>query len=652
VPGRIITGRAADCSVTFTKPGRYFLFASYSGANVFDDLWEPSQGELTIDVVDTASTTTSVSAAHGTVVVGQSDTFTATVDVATPGVGPGGSVMFTRGGETLCDRAIVSSTAPYTATCTAAFAAPAQFAVQAEYSGDPLTLASSGDVTETVNPAVSSIALSASTRTPAVGQPVTYTATVSVNAPGASMPTGTVSFTGAAPCAGVHLSAGAPFVATCAATYAAIGEQHVDVTYSGDSTTTSSSSGTTVSVGKAATSTSVTVSPAAPVVGQPVTYTATVSVVPPGAAVPTGTVGFSGAQSCSAVPLSSTAPYHATCTIAYAATGSPSVTAAYAGDDTTATSSDISAITVSKAPTALSVVASPSATNFGQAVGLTATVSAAAPATAGPTPIGTVTFTLDGATYGPAVALTGGQATTMPLTSLAPGRHTLAATYSGSAAYLGSSGSTTETVTCTQTISTSQSGKTQITGSGCVLGATITGPVTVSSGATLALVGATVTGTVTVTGGGAVLICGSTLQGALTITNPTGPVTIGGPACAPNKISAPITVNGASAAVTLARSSVSAPVKLSGNHAGVTVTGNTITAPLTVSGNSGPVVVNANAVTAPVTVSTNNSPPVLSIATNTITGSLSCLGNTPPPTDSDGVNHVSGTVLGQCVGLI
>src|SRR5207248_2239508 len=125
-----------------------------------------------------------------------------------------------------------------------------------------------------------------------------------------------------------------------------------------------------------------------------------------------------------------------------------------------------------------------------------------------------------------------------------PGQHTLAATYSGSDAYLSGSGSTMETVTCTKLSAASAR---QVTGSGCVLGAIIAGPITVTPGGSLALIGATVTGPITVTGAKSVLICGSALLGRVSITNPAGQITIGGAACATNALFGPLTVTGASA---------------------------------------------------------------------------------------------------------
>ncbi|HEY5198296.1 MAG TPA: Ig-like domain-containing protein [Solirubrobacteraceae bacterium] len=79
-------------------------------------------------------------------------------------------------------------------------------------------------------------------------------------------------------------------------------------------------------------------------VGAPVTYTATVSVNPPGTGLPTGTVAFSDRfgliTGCAAQPLGVSSPDTATCATTHAIPiGSDQVTATYGGDSNYATSS-------------------------------------------------------------------------------------------------------------------------------------------------------------------------------------------------------------------------------------------------------------------------------------------------------------------------
>jgi uncharacterized protein YjbI with pentapeptide repeats len=157
-----------------------------------------------------------------------------------------------------------------------------------------------------------------------VGQPVTYTATVSPDPGG-----GTVAFTdngsSITGCTAVPLSAG---TATCSTTPGTVAftEHDIVATYSGTDNGLNSSVSSTLfqAVRGIPTSISLTSSPNPPVVGQPVTYTATVS--PDGG----GTVYFTdnGADipGCTAAPVSGGT---ATCTIIPSTIGEHRIDALY-----------------------------------------------------------------------------------------------------------------------------------------------------------------------------------------------------------------------------------------------------------------------------------------------------------------------------------
>ena len=103
------------------------------------------------------------------------------------------------------------------------------------------------------------------------------------------------------------------------------------------------------------TSTSLSSTTADPVVGVPVTYTATVSVPAPGAGTPTGSVTFSDAAGtlCSSVAVSSTTPDTASCTTTYTGGAeSDTVTATYSGDPNYASSDGATTVSVSTVPDA------------------------------------------------------------------------------------------------------------------------------------------------------------------------------------------------------------------------------------------------------------------------------------------------------------
>lgn len=90
------------------------------------------------------------------------------------------------------------------------------------------------------------------------------------------------------------------------------------------------------------------------VVGAPVTYTATVAPVAPGAGTPTGTVSFSDSSGpiagCGSQPLSLSSPDTATCETHLGHTGSDEVTATYAGDSNYAGSSGATSETIDEKP--------------------------------------------------------------------------------------------------------------------------------------------------------------------------------------------------------------------------------------------------------------------------------------------------------------
>src|SRR5207253_1454383 len=88
-----------------------------------------------------------------------------------------------------------------------------------------------------------------------------------------------------------------------------------------------------LTVQKASTTTIVASSVNPSVFGQSVIFTATVTVVSPGAGSPSGTVNFlDGATMIGSGTLSSTAPFRATFTTSTLAVGAHSITASYAGN--------------------------------------------------------------------------------------------------------------------------------------------------------------------------------------------------------------------------------------------------------------------------------------------------------------------------------
>lgn len=196
-----------------------------------------------------------------------------------------------------------------------------------------------------------------------------------------------------------------------------------------------------------ATTTTLASAPAAPGVGQQVTWTATVAAPPgsPGTAdAPTGTVSFTAASGpnagatlsgCSAVPLA--ADGTASCTVSYTASGSTGVVATYSGDPSyAASSSPAGTVAVAPATVTVTLAASPAAPVTGQRATLTARV--AAPAGNPVRPTGTVRFQAGGATPAGCAAVpvaADGSAVCTVAKGFAAGSVKLAAAYSGDAGF-------------------------------------------------------------------------------------------------------------------------------------------------------------------------------------------------------------------------
>ena len=185
----------------------------------------------------------------------------------------------------------------------------------------------------------------------------------------------------------------------------------------------------------AATTTVLTVSPAAVVTGQPFGVSATVS---SSSGTPTGTVEFrEGATVLGTGTLDGAGVANATISLP---AGTHSITAVYLGAGTFAPSTSAPAsknVAKGNSSTTLTVI-SPATIGHGDTLTVQVAVAAVAPATGMPT--GTATVSADGQTD--SGLLSGSGAFTAGLTSLTPGIHTVTASYGGDTNFLSSSAST------------------------------------------------------------------------------------------------------------------------------------------------------------------------------------------------------------------
>lgn len=177
--------------------------------------------------------------------------------------------------------------------------------------------------------ATPTITLVTATPNPATfGQAVTLTATVIPL--GAGTPTGTVTFTiTGGPILTGTLSGGTTSVT---ASGLSVGIHPVVATYSGDTNFLSSTGTTVIAVVQASTTTSVTSTPDPSTLGAPVTFTATVTPVAPGAGAPTGTMTFVIGGSGGGTFTQPVTAGVATLTLSTLGIGTHPVVAIYSGD--------------------------------------------------------------------------------------------------------------------------------------------------------------------------------------------------------------------------------------------------------------------------------------------------------------------------------
>ena len=484
----------ATCATNALVAGVHTITAVYSGDGNFTTSTSPP---LTQTVV--SATTTTVASSANPSVFGQSIQYTATV---AGGPTVTGTITFRDGGANIAGCVAVVVTAA-SASCTVS-PTVASHKITAVYSGDASNAASTSVVMTQVVTADPTTTLATATVNPTVfGESVTFTATVTANAPGSGTPTGKVAFhNGAAAiagCGGVTLVAG---VATCTTAALTVGLHSISGVYNGSSNyVTSTSPVLTQAVDLGSTTTVVGSSVNPSVSGELVTYTATVSVVVPAAGMPTGAVSFEDGgltiTGCGASPLTSGT---ATCSITYPVAGTHSVTAIFAGDTNFAAStSPVMTQDVNQASTWTAVASSVNPSVAGQSVTITAWVSVIAPGTG--TPTGSVMFEDGG------IAIPGCEAQAVSTLGTAvcaasfatAGAHLISAVYAGDPNF---SGSTSPILTETVNQGATTTGVTsQVDPS--VSGQTVTYTAIITATAPAA---GTPTGTVTFTDGGTTVI--------------------------------------------------------------------------------------------------------------------------------------------------
>jgi hypothetical protein len=419
-----LSGGAASLSTSALTVATHSITVSYSG----DSNYGGTTSAPLSQVVNQASSTVGLSSNANPGAFGQTITLTATITPQFGGTATG-SVTFSDGATALGSVPVSGNSAVLQTSSLSV----GGHSLKATYSGDTNVGGNASSVlSETITKASSSIALTSSANPAAIGQSVTYTATVSPQFSGT--PSGNVTFKqGGVILNTVPLSGG---VATFTTSYASAGSFSIKANYSGDGNFTSSVSAVLKEVVNRSTVSVAVSSDLNPsVYGQTVTFTATLTTSGPtldgqsvsfktGATVlGTGTISGGGASL-------STSSLDA---------GNRVVTASYSGDAAHSPASGSVTQVIAKASTTTALSSSVNPSNSGQSVTFTATVSSG---TAVPT--GTVKFKRGG-TLLATVTLSGGVAT-FSTSSLPPGSNKITATYSATPNFTSSSASVVQLV--------------------------------------------------------------------------------------------------------------------------------------------------------------------------------------------------------------
>jgi len=308
-------GGVATITTSLVTPGSFFVKATYAG----DSNFKTSLASLA-EVVDKATSTTTLTSSRNPSSYEQSVTFTASVSPQFSGT-PTGSVTFYSGTATLGTATLVNGVASYTTTKLAVGTA----SITAEYKGSGFfDTSTSSALSQVVNQTSTTTTLVSSANPSSYKQSVTFTATVAGRFGGTV--TGSVVFTdGSTTLATVGLDGGAAKYTT---TTLAAGTHSLTATYEGNSEFTGSASARlTQTVNQSITTTTLvsSLNPSSP--KESVTFTASVTAQFGGGV--SGSVTFrDGTTTLKTVNLSGGPAKYTTSTLA---SGTHNITATYNG---------------------------------------------------------------------------------------------------------------------------------------------------------------------------------------------------------------------------------------------------------------------------------------------------------------------------------
>jgi hypothetical protein len=452
-------------------------------------------------------TTTTLGSSLNPSVYGQAVTFTASVS-STAGT-PTGTVILYDGSTSIGSGTLISGSASISVSSLAAGTHSITAAYQASGSFIGST---SAPLSQKVNIATTTTSLTSSLSPAGTGQSVTFTATITSQYGGAA--TGSVTFLSGTQTLGTGTLSGNR--ATLTTSFTTAGTDSISAKYSGDANNAGSTSPTLSQVIINATTTALASSLNPSVVGQAVTFTATVSST--SGAPPNGeTVTFyNGSAVLGTAALSGGI---ASLTTSSLPVGTFTITASYAGDANFAASTSPGLRQVvnstTKSATSTALVSSLNPSIYGQKVTWTATVTTSGSVT----PTGKVNFTWDGYSIGTATLNASGVAT-LSKSNLNVYTYPLTAVYAGDANNVGSTSAIlnqgVKETTSAATLSSSANPSTD--GQAVTFTATITSPTVTATGPVTFTAGKTVLGTAQLSGHKATFTTSTLAVGSTTVT--------------------------------------------------------------------------------------------------------------------------------------
>ncbi len=413
-----LTGGVAAYPTAALTVGMHSITAVYSG-DAANGILASTSAVLKQDVQ--AATTVIVASSLNPSTFGSAVTFTATVSSSATTAATG-TVIFLDNGKQIGTGTLAGN--PATAIFPISTLTVGTHPITVTYAGDTNNSAgaTAAPLNQVVNPAQTATTVTAVPNPGIANLPEAITATVTVTS-GVSTPTGTVTFTAGATTLGTATLTAAG-TATINPVLAA-GTYQIVATYNGDTDdATSASAALSLTVGLAASTTTLAISPNPAQVGSAVTFTATVA---SNGTAPAGTVTFlSGTTTLGTGTITGG---KATFTTSALAVGVYSITASYGGDANNAasTSAPVS-LTVGLIPTTTSLATSTTTGANPQTILIAVVIS-----NNGTIPTGTVTFTGNGNTIGSGTLDSSGVITLTP--NLPAGNYTIVAAYAGDATH-------------------------------------------------------------------------------------------------------------------------------------------------------------------------------------------------------------------------